>query len=228
MGSRYVLTKRIDADLSQGFVSRRDFKGLRAPFFFFFPRCWLCLTVSFVKINDVLKRAASSVLFGFSPYLGWRLQYSLLRRPFSTSTLQGAKKQGRLRLFCVPPPFRHRILPFHSSGHHSPKNTEEWYLWKQRVYCFGEWGWEEMETRMVGSDTYNSLSALFALHNFGKLPGKLPIPPVYSPIIFCNFLGGKRVCSSDRDIAVLPGMTINTREWLNLRWCDSWAVTGWN
>lgn len=82
------------------------------------------------------------------------------------------KKQGRLSLHCVPPPFLHRIPPFHLSFHHSQKSHTGQLSVKVGVGAggLGRFGWEEIKTgREVNFFTVLTLLVNKSLHNTGNI-----------------------------------------------------------
>lgn len=123
------------------------------------------------------------------------------------------QKQGRLSLLCVPPPFLHRIPAFHLSYHHSQKS----HRGRLRVEARGigdggerklRQGWKE------GRETLLTLLTLLAnrsLHNTGKIIWK-----AVQPSLLCPPSIQKCICSSEHDMAILPGTTINNFSQLNL------------
>lgn len=117
-----------------------------------------------------------------SPYLSWLVQYSLPHRsPLLLLHSARCQKQERLSLQCVPPPFLHRVPPFHLS-YISPKITEG-----SSSQTLGDvkMGWEEMNCKERKGGKIFSLCLLCLLirvyTTVEKLSAKLSNPPFFLP-----------------------------------------------
>lgn len=156
-----------------------------------------------------------------SPYLSWLIQYSLPDRPlFFFCTLQGAKNKGGSVYSVCPLPSSTESFPS-TSPTIIPKNHTEGdcVLKLGGKVDVGErkWrqGWKEGREIFLIPLT---LLANKSLHNIGKIIWKAVQPSLFSPIL------RKCICSSEHDMAILPGTTINNLSQLNLDWCDSLSV----
>ena len=161
--------------------------------------------------------------------------FSPLIAPSSSSVLCKVPKTWEAQFtLCAPslPPQNPSLPPLLPS---LPKITHRavacWGYGDRQMGVRGNGGWDGRKGGRLCS-VYWLFLLIRVYTTLGKLSGKWSNPPFWHPLLSLIFVL-KHICSSEHDMAILPGTAINNFSLLNLVWCDSlsamslslWAIT---